>query len=1164
MSDSEDTPDPSDHSVTLDHSPITDPEDDVISRGPVASLLADIVDDVTLDDDGKPDEDGGAVIGLIGPWGSGKTSLRCLFEKENSERETPENILVSVNAWTLPEDNIPHHFVLAVSENWPTENKQILNADNEKDVDLDAETNRRAIFDSVSVDTPGDELGHLTADVNDQVEETKEEVSSQALWQVLKLAVGLISVALLGAGIARYFKPDATWWELVNYAFFSVAAVGAPLGSYLIGNTLKKAIGEVLSVARPVSVSMPSSLVRSPGISAERLEKIAKRVADEDKRLVIWLEDVDRCTPEVATELLSLLRSVFDANGVAFIVECNAEVLAEKANVSGEDLIRKAFEHTVRLRHPPSWVQYDTILDAVGEQFGDDMKEALETTLPFVGENPRQFKRVAERTVQMRALGSKFRKRADEDDNTELEPGIIAYLESCRERWPKLWRWLERYPDRRFERLLDGEEQQRWERELEKEEEVDEAELLEFQRFCDAGRMKEPRSWKPYFRLQHSSPAFHGSMEPRELEIEVLRGNYDKVRELATNAIDQDEVDEFVATWESLFKVNELGPAKAAEVVNAGGELADCDEISTRRKFLETQVTLLSRNEKRQILPSVDYERLFALLGVVKEERDYQNVDTILDRAFEMMDDFFGGFGERREMVDRAFEHSLVDEKIGGHVSRLMKPEGNVLREFGKFFENRSSTRDVDAYLREPLISSVIEGIEGASWKGDEGDRFSYKDKVWKPFGKLLREAKSETRTEVIRKLIGKLSDKASDDRIERKNVDSKPHFEALSVLPEECYGSEQAEITISFYLDYDVTERWDRIMSLVEYLEGEAAKDVTERILEETNLEYLIKTISSSAARAPSASRRGRFRKTSASPLKCDEFRKVILKRIVEGETHSDARMAFDAGFVAHALNCATNEEVKFFEELLGNEDWASVFATTAKKLSVKHVVPGIRGAIAEIACQEATENPDNLWKGETDRYLIVALWAADEELIEKVVESFAEQIRRLDNGSGQRLSRLRELWKDGLQNANASKAAEPARVMVDVLCEVVTSQLEQKQANSWEPEVVFEALEWAVDISASFGYGQEGEVAGDLWRVFSDLVASYGPGDEVVWEGLATMGKIEVFTLPGGEGKAYDRISEVVERVEAKSEQKEYLEAAEAVSEQVRDYERPSGSLD
>ena len=61
--------------------PIREPDEDALNRQPFVDKIAELINNYTKANAGKNTHDG-LVIGLEGPWGSGKTSILNLLEKK--------------------------------------------------------------------------------------------------------------------------------------------------------------------------------------------------------------------------------------------------------------------------------------------------------------------------------------------------------------------------------------------------------------------------------------------------------------------------------------------------------------------------------------------------------------------------------------------------------------------------------------------------------------------------------------------------------------------------------------------------------------------------------------------------------------------------------------------------------------------------------------------------------------------------------------------------------------------------------------------------------------------------------------------------------------------------------------------------------------------------
>jgi KAP family P-loop domain len=159
--------------------------------------------------------------------------------------------------------------------------------------------------------------------------------------------------------------------------------------------------------------------------------------AGQDRRIVVFVDDLDRCFPESALQVLESMKLFFDLHGFVFVVGLDQEVVqqvidlkyartpstedtAERTKatrVSGEEYIKKVFQLPYRLA-PVAIDQLDDLLCAAGEEAGlpptqrKDLRERVTPHLRYIvgdaGVNPREVKRYINLYTLQRKIGDQL------------------------------------------------------------------------------------------------------------------------------------------------------------------------------------------------------------------------------------------------------------------------------------------------------------------------------------------------------------------------------------------------------------------------------------------------------------------------------------------------------------------------------------------------------------------------------------------------------------------------------------------------------------------------------------------------------------------------------------------------------------------------------------
>ncbi len=173
-----------------------------------------------------------------------------------------------------------------------------------------------------------------------------------------------------------------------------------------------------------------------------QVKKIRERLGD--RRVIVFVDDLDRATPELLPKLLLSLREILDLPGFTFVMAFDDEIVAEglvttnRAWGDGDSFLDKILDFHYYL--PPvskskKRLLLKNVLDRYGKFVPQDSIEPIEHLLP---DNPRKLKRLVRGLVSLQPQLA--RHRADELNWVEIWLAEMVRQES--------------YPF--FMRLLDG------------------------------------------------------------------------------------------------------------------------------------------------------------------------------------------------------------------------------------------------------------------------------------------------------------------------------------------------------------------------------------------------------------------------------------------------------------------------------------------------------------------------------------------------------------------------------------------------------------------------------------------------------------------------------------------------------------------------------------
>ncbi|MFQ5440773.1 MAG: P-loop NTPase fold protein [Nitrosopumilaceae archaeon] len=135
----------------------------------------------------------------------------------------------------------------------------------------------------------------------------------------------------------------------------------------------------------------------------EEMQKI-RDVIGQDYRVVVFIDDLDRCSSKKALEVLEAVKVFLDMEGLVYVVGLSHRTVTnliaqsyKETGVKGEDYIKKIIQIPIKL---PAWTQENMIdllekkiVPHLNEDYGRFLKQNARIVSKVVGYNPRQLKR---------------------------------------------------------------------------------------------------------------------------------------------------------------------------------------------------------------------------------------------------------------------------------------------------------------------------------------------------------------------------------------------------------------------------------------------------------------------------------------------------------------------------------------------------------------------------------------------------------------------------------------------------------------------------------------------------------------------------------------------------------------------------------------------------
>src|SRR3989337_427216 len=181
----------------------------------------------------------------------------------------------------------------------------------------------------------------------------------------------------------------------------------------------------------------------------EGLDKIKKemrsiRDKDSECRVVVFIDDLDRCSPNKALEVLESLKLFLDLEGFVFVIGLSNKPVThlitrayETTGIKGEDYIKKIIQIPIRI---PSWSKeniIDLINNSIAPRLNSDYTKFLCQNSPMIAKvidyNPRQLKRFINNVIIA------FETFASKKDSPEIQFNEIFLFKILKSEWPEFY-----------------------------------------------------------------------------------------------------------------------------------------------------------------------------------------------------------------------------------------------------------------------------------------------------------------------------------------------------------------------------------------------------------------------------------------------------------------------------------------------------------------------------------------------------------------------------------------------------------------------------------------------------------------------------------------------------------------------------------------------------
>ena len=358
-------------------------------------------------------------IGIFGTWGSGKTSLMQMVRDDLQTGKAGASPAQTVwfDAWKYDKEDALWRVLLlsaleALRARAPADERQHLD-------DLQASLYR---------DVDREEVGSLELDWG------------QAAKGTLKLGLSLFPLLpALGEFLDKIGKQDKP-----------SGVVGAP----------KDAINHLVEMFKRERVQIHRDRVQFLDQFQERFSGLVTRLLPEDSRLVVFIDDLDRCLPEKAIEVLEAIKLFLDAPRCVFVVGVERRIIEQGIRVKYQSLGFEAAKQDIPITgeeylekiiqipfHLPLLEQHNIAEFAYLNLSEDFVRPVAEVIAQGIEANPRKIKRVLNIFRLLWILAAERGMVQPVDGHETIEPDLLAKMVVIQNRWHDLYADVVEYPN---------------------------------------------------------------------------------------------------------------------------------------------------------------------------------------------------------------------------------------------------------------------------------------------------------------------------------------------------------------------------------------------------------------------------------------------------------------------------------------------------------------------------------------------------------------------------------------------------------------------------------------------------------------------------------------------------------------------------------------------
>ncbi|MCI0558419.1 MAG: SUMF1/EgtB/PvdO family nonheme iron enzyme [Nitrososphaera sp.] len=347
-------------------------------------------------------------IGVFGAWGAGKTSLLLMLQEQLSEVKEP----LWFNAWQYNQESSLWRVLLgSVLETLrPLKNGDTPSTGEDEKLNQQIDDLQTALYHDVD----REELGRFEVDWG--------QLAKGGLKGAVKLALPYIPGAGILADLQQLAGAKASNWT-----------------------------EDLMTAFQRQKTRVQIAHIQFLEQFREQFQKLVKQYCDRYKaRLVVFIDDLDRCLPDKAIDILEAIKVFLDAEGCVFVIAVDPKVIVEGIRVkyrdflvdgeveavipiTGDDYIEKIIQLPFYL--PP--VTQENMINFIKAEMRDLPESAAEAFALGIEANPRKIKRALNVFWLHKRMADRRPELAD------LQSTRLAKVVAIQSRYPELYRdWV--------------------------------------------------------------------------------------------------------------------------------------------------------------------------------------------------------------------------------------------------------------------------------------------------------------------------------------------------------------------------------------------------------------------------------------------------------------------------------------------------------------------------------------------------------------------------------------------------------------------------------------------------------------------------------------------------------------------------------------------------